>query len=73
MYHSTDPRAALAASTAGAKTAATHFAGAEYAKFYEQKPDEIMAAISERCHQAAANQETISQKMTQSITRGMRV
>jgi hypothetical protein len=42
-------------------------------QFYEQKPDEIMAAISERCHQAAANQETISQKITQSINRGMSV
>jgi hypothetical protein len=40
MYHSTDPRAALAGATAGAKPAATHFAGAEYAKFYEQKPAE---------------------------------
>jgi hypothetical protein len=40
MYHSTDPRAALAAATAGAKPAATHFAGAEYAKFYEQMPAE---------------------------------
>lgn len=40
MYHSTDPRAALAAAPAGAKPAATHFAGAEYAKFYEQKPAE---------------------------------
>jgi hypothetical protein len=44
-----------------------------WGQFYEQKPDEIMAAISERCHQAAVNQETISQKMTQSINRGMRV
>ncbi len=40
MYHSTDPRASLAAAPAGAKPAATHFAGAEYAKFYEQKPAE---------------------------------
>jgi hypothetical protein len=40
MYHSTDPRAALAASPASSKTSATHFAGAEYAKFYEQKPAE---------------------------------
>ena len=40
MYHSTDPRAALAAAPAGAKTAAKDFAGAEYAKFYEQKPAE---------------------------------
>jgi hypothetical protein len=40
MYHSTDPRAALAAAPAAAKPAATHFAGAEYAKFYEQRPAE---------------------------------
>jgi hypothetical protein len=44
-----------------------------WGQFYEQKPDEIMAAISERCHQAVANQETISLKMTQSIKRGMSV
>ena len=40
MYHSTDPRAALAAAPVGAKPAATHFAGAEYAKFYEMPPAE---------------------------------
>src|SRR5437764_945720 len=40
MYHSTDPRAALAATPVGAKPAATHFAGAEYAKFYETAPAE---------------------------------
>ena len=40
MYHSTDPRAALAAAPVGAKPAATHFAGAEYAKFYETPPAE---------------------------------
>ena len=40
MYHSTDPRAALATTPAGAKPAATHFAGAEYAKFYETPPAE---------------------------------
>jgi len=40
MYHSTDPRAALAATPVGAKPAATHFAGAEYAKFYETPPTE---------------------------------
>ena len=40
MYHSTDPRAALAATPVGAKPAATHFAGAEYAKFYETPPAE---------------------------------
>jgi hypothetical protein len=38
MYHSSDPRAALA--PASAKPAATHFAGADYAKFYEQEPQE---------------------------------
>jgi len=40
MYHPSDPRAALAAAPASAKPAATHFAGAEYAKFYEQEPQE---------------------------------
>lgn len=40
MYHSTDPRAALAATPIGAKPPATHFAGAEYAKFYETPPAE---------------------------------
>ena len=40
MYHSTDPRAALAAAPVGTKPAATHFAGAEYAKFYETPPAE---------------------------------
>ena len=40
MYHSSDPRAALAATPVGAKPAATHFAGAEYAKFYETPPAE---------------------------------
>ena len=40
MYHSSDPRAALAATPVGTKPAATHFAGAEYAKFYETPPTE---------------------------------
>ena len=40
MYHSSDPRAALAATPVGTKPAATHFAGAEYAKFYETAPAE---------------------------------
>ena len=40
MYHSSDPRAALAAAPVGTKPAATHFAGAEYAKFYETPPTE---------------------------------
>ena len=30
MYHSTDPRAALAAAPGGTRPAATHFAGAEF-------------------------------------------
>ena len=38
MYHSTDPRAALAATPVGTKPAATQYAGAEYAKFYETPP-----------------------------------
>jgi hypothetical protein len=40
MYHSTDPRAALAATPVGTKPAATRFSGAEYAKFYETRPAE---------------------------------
>jgi len=40
MYHSTDPRAALAAAPVGTRPAATHFAGAEYAKFYQTPPTE---------------------------------
>jgi hypothetical protein len=40
MYHSTDPRAALAAASVGTKPAATRFAGAEYAKFYQTPPAE---------------------------------
>src|SRR6266581_4712955 len=40
MYHSTDPRAALAATPVGVKPTATHFAGAEYARFYEMPPAE---------------------------------
>ena len=40
MYHSTDPRAALAATAVSTRPAATHFAGAEYAKFYETPPAE---------------------------------
>jgi hypothetical protein len=56
MYHSTDPRAALASAPASARPAATHFAGAEYAKFYEQKPAEdhngahLVRARPEFCH-----------------------
>jgi len=40
MYHSTDPRAALAATAVGTKPAATRFSGAEYAKFYQMRPAE---------------------------------
>ncbi len=40
MYHSTDPRAALAAAAVGTKPAATRFSGAEYAKFYQMRPAE---------------------------------
>ena len=40
MYHNTDPRAALAATAVSSTPAATQFAGAEYAKFYETPPAE---------------------------------
>jgi hypothetical protein len=40
MYHSTDPRAALTATPIGTTPSPTHFAGAEYAKFYETPPAE---------------------------------
>lgn len=40
MYHSTDPRAALAAKPIGSKPGLTNFSGAEYAKFYETPPVE---------------------------------
>ena len=40
MYHSTDPRAALTATPVGHKPNPTHFAGAEYAKFYDMPPTE---------------------------------
>ncbi len=41
--------------------------------FPENKPELVMEAISERCRQTAANEETISRKITQSINRGIRV
>src|SRR3954466_14686145 len=41
MYHSSDPRAALEAKPVGKAPAATHFAGADYAKFYEMPPTEV--------------------------------
>ncbi len=40
MYHSSDPRAALAAKPVGIQSNPTRFAGAEYAKFYEMPPAE---------------------------------
>ena len=40
MYHNSDTSAALAAAHVGEKPAATHFAGAEYAKFDEMEPAE---------------------------------
>jgi hypothetical protein len=47
--------------------------GIVWGYFQEHKPELVMEAISERCQQAAANQETNSRKITQSINRGMRV
>ena len=38
MYDKSDPRAALATPSASAKPAPSEFSGAEYAKFYEQRP-----------------------------------
>jgi hypothetical protein len=40
MYHSSDPRAALEAKPVGKAPSPTHFAGADYAKFYELPPAE---------------------------------
>ncbi len=40
MYHSTDPRATLTATPVGTTPSPTHFAGAEYAKFYDMPPAE---------------------------------
>jgi hypothetical protein len=47
--------------------------GIVWGYFHEHKPELVMEAISERCQQAAANQEMNSRKLTQSINRGMRV
>jgi hypothetical protein len=47
--------------------------GIVWGYFHEHKPELVMEAISERCQQAAANQETNSRKITQSINRGIRV
>lgn len=40
MYHSSDPRAALAATPVTSAPSPTRFAGADYAKFYETPPAE---------------------------------
>jgi hypothetical protein len=45
MYDKSDPRAALAPSTA-AKPMPTEFAGAQYAKFYETEPQHKTAKAS---------------------------
>jgi len=44
-------------------------------QFPEQSPGEVVAAISQRCHQAIANEETISQhqKMDQNRDRGISI
>jgi hypothetical protein len=47
--------------------------GIVWGYFHEHKPELVMEAISERCQQAAANQESNSRKITQSINRGIRV
>ena len=43
MYDASDPRAALALAPVAAPKVATEFAGADYAKFYETKPQETSA------------------------------
>ena len=44
-------------------------------QFPDHRPGHVVAAISERCHQAIANEETISQsqKVGQGFNRGMRI
>ena len=42
-------------------------------QFPDHRPGHIVAAITERCHQAIANEETISQKVTRGISRGIGV
>jgi hypothetical protein len=42
-------------------------------QYPDHRPGHIVAAISERCHQAVANEETISQKMTNSVSHGIRM
>jgi len=44
-------------------------------QFPDHRPGHVVAAISERCHQAIANEETISesQKVRQGFNRGMRI
>jgi len=42
-------------------------------QFPDHRPGHVVAAITERCHQAIANEETISQKATHSISRGIGV
>jgi hypothetical protein len=44
-------------------------------QFPDDRPGRIVAAISERCRQAVANEETISQdrKQTRSVNRGIRI
>jgi hypothetical protein len=48
-----------------------------WGQFPEQRPERLMAAISERCRQALADEETISQKQTvrhsNSRSRGMSI
>jgi hypothetical protein len=66
----TNARHTLAFMTSNATAKAQ---GIVWGYFHEHKPELVMEAISERCQQAAANQETISQKITQSINRGIRV
>lgn len=44
-------------------------------QYPDHRPGHVVAAISERCHQAVANEETISQnrKLTNSVSHGIRM
>jgi hypothetical protein len=42
-------------------------------QFPDHRPGHIVAAITERCHEAIVNEETISQKMRQQVSRGISI
>ncbi|HOW78706.1 MAG TPA: hypothetical protein P5037_08335, partial [Candidatus Paceibacterota bacterium] len=42
-------------------------------QYPDHRPGHIVTAISKRCHQAVASEETVSQTMTQSVSHGIRM